>query len=211
MKLSEADKLLEQPYLPLESGWIRLEDGQIHVAARTHMIGCTGKMIDWWFGFIHHTEQYLWWHPRDHVFSDWEGERGTGKYIGGSHLVHEYIGGEMHKLRINFRDPANYFDVSKFRSAGVSTAVCGRVGDLEKSTWFGHLIHLIQELPEGCVMRSRFWLGDFDPAPGPLDAARRRELVPDSLGRGLHQHASEEMSILGGFLPQLYRMYHPRG
>jgi hypothetical protein len=30
--------------------------------------------------------------------------------------------------------------------------------------------------------------------------------VPDERVQGLHQHASEEMSILGGFLPTLYRV-----
>jgi hypothetical protein len=36
-----------------------------------------------------------------------------------------------------------------------------------------------------------------------------RALVPDERVQGLHQHASEEMSILGGFLPTLYRMTNP--
>lgn len=211
MKLCEANLMLENEYLPLESGWIRLEDGQVMVAARTQMIGCSGKMVDWWFSFFHHTEEYLWWHPRDHVFSDWEGERGTGKYIGGTHKVHEYLGTELHKLRINFRDPSEYLDTSQFKAAKVSTAVCARVGPLDEPIWSAHLIHLIQDIPEGCVMRSRFWLGDVEGAPFPVDHDLRLKLVPDSMATGLHKHSTEEMAILAGFLPQVYRLYNPRG
>ena len=63
-------------------------------------------MIAWWFGYLETTEQYKWWHPQDHVWCEWKGERGTGRYIGGEHHVHEFIGGELQKLRIRFREPA---------------------------------------------------------------------------------------------------------
>jgi hypothetical protein len=43
MQLAEADRLLEPGYLELESGWQRLEDGQLHVAAWTTMFGCKGR------------------------------------------------------------------------------------------------------------------------------------------------------------------------
>jgi hypothetical protein len=211
MRLEQAGQLLDHFYLPFESGWHRMEDGTIHVAARTHMIGCKGRMVQWWFGFIHHTEQYKWWHPRDHLFSDWKGERGTGRYVGGTHLVHEYIGPDIYKLKINFRDPAQILDTSRFEEAHVSAAVYGRVGDLEQegeTGWFGHLLHLVQDTPDGCVMRSRFWLGLLDPDPG-LTPDQLRDAVPDKLGAGLHAHASEEMSILAGFLPTVYRIHNP--
>ena len=50
-------------------------------------------MVKWWFGYVHTTERYKWWHPRHHVFSDWIVERGTGRYIGGTHIAQEYVGG----------------------------------------------------------------------------------------------------------------------
>ena len=31
--------------------------------------------------------------PRDHDFSDRIGEWGTGRYIGGARIAHEYLGG----------------------------------------------------------------------------------------------------------------------
>lgn len=211
MKFENINNLLDERYLPLESGWVRHDDGTVHVAARTHMIGCTGEMVKWWFGFVHHTEEYLWWHPRDHVFSDWIGERGTGRYIGGIHIVDEYLGAgtELQKLKINFRDPSESLDTSKFATSGVSAAIYGRVGLRDPDVWTGYLLHLIQDIPEGCVMRSRFWLGHIDPAPPGLDAEMRTQLIPDKFAQGLHQHASEEMSILAGMLPGVYRLYNP--
>ena len=47
------------------------------MASRTTMIGCKGDMIDFWFGFLRTTEQYEWWHPKDHVWCEWVGERGA--------------------------------------------------------------------------------------------------------------------------------------
>ena len=34
--------------------------------------------------------------PR-HVWCEWIGERGTARFVGGTHHVHEYIGGELQK------------------------------------------------------------------------------------------------------------------
>ena len=210
MKLSEANALLDHEYLPLENGWERLEDGQLHIAARTHMIGCKGEMVTWWFSWLKDTEQYRWWHPRDHVFSDWDGPRGAGTIIGGTHLVHEYIGGVFTKLKINWRDPALVLDTSRFAEAGVSAVVYARGGPLDEPGWSAHLIHLMQDTPEGTVMRSHFWLGDFDGlGPPVIDRETRLAMLPDAAATGLQKHCSEEMSILGGFLPQLYRLYHP--
>ena len=93
------------------------------------MIGCTPAMVDWWLGFVHHTEEYRWWHPRDHVFSAWEGDSEPGKYIGRIHLVHEYLGAHLAKLKINFRDPERFWIRAaspKRRSGRLSMAMLER-------------------------------------------------------------------------------------
>lgn len=212
MYIQDANQLLDQPYQAMETGWKRLENGQALVAGRTHMIACSGKMIEWWFGFVHHIEEYLWWHPRDHVWSGWDGERGTGRYLGGSHLVHEYIGKDLYKLRINWRDPATVLDTSRFAEQNISQVMYGRIGDLESPKenplWFGHLVHLIQDTPDGCVMRSRFWLGDIEGMDREITPELRRSVATDALAVGLLQHCCEEMSILASFLPKLYELYH---
>ena len=207
--LSEAGKLLEHDYLPVEAGWGLTADNMAHVAASTYMPNCTAAMVDWWFGFIHTTEQYSWWHPQDHVSSDWDGPReNRSEYIGGHHLVEEYLGGELQKLKISFKDPSEYFGSDwkeKFRVRGYGTAVCGRtaVWDIARNdfVYSGHLIHLIKNEANGCRMRSRFWMGDIDGVEnlGPH--------VPSFLTSGLCKHATEEMSILASKLPGLYEKY----
>lgn len=204
MELRDANDLLKPGYLALESGHTRLADGQLHVAAWTSMAGCKGHMVEWWFGYLETSEQYRWWHPKDHVWCEWVGERGTGRYVGGTHRVHEYIGGELQKLKIHFRDPAEYLDASRLRESGVTAAICGRVGPLEAPVWAGHLIHLCRDTDFGCEIRSRFWLGDFEPAEIAPDEAVRNDLFPDRVGEGLMRHCHEEMTYLAGFLPGLH-------
>ncbi|KAJ5134031.1 hypothetical protein N7448_000947 [Penicillium atrosanguineum] len=212
LAVKDAGLLLANPYLPMEAGVAYAEDGICHIAASTYMKGSTGAMIDWWFGWIHSTEQYKIWHPRDHVFSDWEGPReNNSTYIGGHHLVHEYIGGELQKLKISFKDPSEYFGSNwkdAFKEAGYSTAVCGRTGMWDDETgnvvYVGHLIHLIKDEPDGVRMRSRFWLGDVE---GITDPEIRKTNVPQKFAMGLMQHATEEMAILATVLPELYAKY----
>lgn len=214
LRLKDAKLLLEHDYLPFEAGYAVNADGMHHVAGSTYMRNCTGKMIDWWFGYIHQTDQYKLWHPRDHVFSDWEGPReNTADYIGGHHLVHEYIGNVLVKLKISFRDPGDYFGggwQDAFHKAGYSTAICGRVGSWDPKdgsvSYMGHLIHLVKDEPDGCRMRSRFWLGDID---GVDDPSQRVTQVPDFLPKGLCKHATEEMAILATVLPDLHSRFSP--
>jgi len=205
--LKDAASLLNNDYLEIEDGHGLTKDNMYHVAASTYMPKCSSEMIDWWFGFIHTTEQYKLWHPRDHVFSDWEGPRDNkSEYIGGHHLVHEYIGGTLAKLKISFKDPSAYFGLDwkeAFKAAGYGTAACARVGGWDDKTgavtYTGHVIHLIKDEPDGCRMRSRFWIGDIE---GVEQA--QGDKVPDSMKAGLMKHCKEEMAILAWQLPELY-------
>jgi hypothetical protein len=209
--LRETSLLLSHPELPLENGYALNSDGMYHVACSTPMPGVTGAMIDWWFGYITTTEQYKQWHPMDHVYSTWAGPHGDSKYIGGHHLVKEYIGTQLQQLRISFKDPSVYFGPgwkADFEKAGVETAVCARVALWTGiGTWglnTGHVIHLVQKDPNGngVIMRSRFWLGDV---PGIVFATIRAGLVPEEAAKGLEKHCREEMSNLATFLPELYQ------
>ena len=188
MLYEEVDKLLEPGYLPFETGYMRLANGQMHIAVLTRMPRCEGKMIDWWFGYAGDTEKYKLWHPKDHIIGDWDEHWKPGQYIGASHLVHEYIGSDYVKLKITFFEPSEIFDTSKFSEARVGAAICGNVGLLEEDVQLGHLIHFVRDTGLGCEMRSRFWLFDAD----------------EKMGAGLMQHCIEEMSNLGNIVPDLY-------
>ena len=191
-----------------------------HLIVVTHNVvpGVSGRMIDWWFGYVTTTEQYKRWHPLDHEYSEWAGPHGNSTYIGGNHLVYERIGGTLQQLRINFRSPAAYFgndSPTAFKAANVSTAVVGRVGfwaGKGKGTSgmnVGHLMHLVHEEPDGVRMRSRFWLGDVEGLP--LGKGIRSAVIPMNLVTGLVKHATEEMGYLKGFLPDLYRQENKIG
>jgi len=43
------------------------------VAVRADLHGCTGEMTEWWFRRRCDTQDYIWWHPIDHVSSEWVG------------------------------------------------------------------------------------------------------------------------------------------
>ncbi len=166
-------------------------------------------MVEWWFSHVKTTEDYKRWHPEAHIWSDWKGPRDTGDYIGGTHLVHEKLGGDqVLKLKINFRDPTAILDTTRFQAAGVSAAIYARVGPLGLPLWTGHVLHLVQDTATGCVMRSRFWLGDVKPRVPILTGIIRRETSNLTALDGLRQHCIEEMTILSGFLPDLYTAKH---
>ena len=212
MEFEQANDLFKPGYLDFESGHKELKDDRRLVAALTRMPGCRAKMVNWWFSWLGGTQQYKLWHPRDHLFSDWE-NRVDGKYIGASHLVHEYLAGPtgpVYKLRINFRDPGEFFDADIYRKSG-AVAVCARIGDLEKPVNFARMTHFVRDTDYGCEMRSRFWLGYIESREAGVDIPeeKQRELrkanVTEELAGRLHQHATEEMGYLAEILPTVYK------
>jgi hypothetical protein len=126
-------------------------------------------MIDWWFGWHGvETERYRLWHPQAHLFAQMRYERtvSTGltnreRFIGNTSYVDEYIGPSIFRLAITFQEPRDFgLDQDSFGDAGVSTAICARVGFSDKPVDSGYLVHLVRETTDGCEMRSRFWLGE---------------------------------------------------
>jgi hypothetical protein len=212
MRFSEINDLLNPGYLNIESGVVDHVDGFKTVCAFTRMPACKAKMVEWWFSWLGGTEQYKWWHPRDHLFSDWEG-RTPGTHIGSSHLVHEYLAGSdgpIFKLRINFRDPSEFFDKNKYAKLN-GAAICARIGSLEAPVNLGRMTHFVRNTDTGCEMRSRFFLGHVESRDPKLIfdedqvKAIRAEKVTSDLAKRLHQHATEEMGYLADLLPVMYR------
>ena len=135
----------------------RLPDATYLVAVRTPMPEVKADMVRWWFSdFLQTTEHYNWWHPKDHVWMDWENKK-PGENTGSSHLVHEYIGGELSKLRIQFVNSAEFFghevnDENTF-------VICAKVGLLEEDINVAKMCHVVRNTLNGAEMRTRFWLG----------------------------------------------------
>jgi hypothetical protein len=218
----EANRLLDAGYMDMETGYARLDNGMLYVAALTDMPGVTGEMIDWWFAWHDTDKAYTLWHPRDHITAVWQREPDRsqswrGQYIGNTSEIVEYIGSNLEYLNVSFKSPETYFDVSKFEQAGIATAVCARGGQRRENIWTAHLIHLMRKTERGVEMRSRFWLGDVDASPkgvvGKLlmpfmnTKVMRKHNIPDSLGRDLMLHCAEEMLHLGQILPELFARF----
>lgn len=180
-------RLLEPGYQDIETGYMRLPNGHMHVRALTCMPRCAGTMVDWWFGWMETADHYRMWEPGSHLEHEWDEHWSKGHYIGVSHLVEERMGPQVLNVRIRFHDPAEYFDTSRFAEAGVSAVVCGNATRPD-GTPDGRVIHLMRDTSYGCEMRSRFWLYD----------------VPDVAGPAVVSHCLTEMGTMAGFLPDLY-------
>ena len=191
----------------------RLPDATYLVAVRTPMPEVKADMVRWWFSdFLQTTEHYNWWHPKDHVWMDWENKE-PGKIKGASHLVHEYIGGDLSKLRIQFVNSAEFFgyevnDENTF-------VICARVGLLEEDINIAKMCHVVRNTADGAEMRTRFWLGHVAKREGNNTissiqgfigntALARLFVLDKQLAEDLKRHAQEEMKYLADLLPTLY-------
>ncbi len=210
-EVEDAARLLDPRPQAIETGVQRLASGVLHVAARTDMPFCTGKMFEWWFRFAPDTRQYAWWHPLDHVSSSWV-ETSPLTHIGSTHIVEERLGGdEVVPLQIHFVDPREIFGVDAYEDAlargDISTVVAAQTGngpeplrDEQGRPNMGRLTHICRDTPDGMVLRSRFWLGAGTGLPPEV----LQSVIPDAMGLGLMQHAHTEFKYLARFLPSLY-------
>ncbi|MEM9178475.1 MAG: hypothetical protein AAGA89_02130 [Pseudomonadota bacterium] len=191
----------------------RLPNGIYEVSALTPMPGVTPEMVRWWFAdYMQTSEHYQRWYPGAHIWMDWE-NKVPGEYVGASHLVHEFIGKDMEKLRIQFVPPEDILSDVQLRESDV--AICAKAGLLEQPINGGQMCHIIRATEDGAEMRSRFWLGMVAKREGNDQIASieglvantylaRKLGVSDSAAIDLMNHCTEEMSILAEFLPELY-------
>ena len=216
MRFDDIEALLDPSPLRLETGWERLDDGVLHIAARTDMHGCTGEMFEWWFRWRPDSQKYAWWHPVDHFSSEWQGRLDPDTHIGSEHVVNESLADiPATDLIVQFRDPAEFFDAGAFevarKSGAVSGAVVARIGmshepprDPEGRVIGGRMLHILRDTPWGAVLRSHFFIGHDLPAAG-LTAEQIAVEVPDAFAVNLVQHAYNEMTFLSRFLPSLFQ------
>ena len=209
MNYSDRKILLTPEMLVFESGIERLSDGTFHIAVLTPMRNVRAEMIAWWFGsYMQTTEHYRMWHPRDHVWMDWE-NKSPGTHVGAHHLVHEYISGQMNRLRISFADPEESLGPESLHDGRLF--ICAKVGLLDRPISIGRMVHAVYDTEWGCEMRSHFWLGhvETDLLGGSVQALgntawMRRFAASRMTAYGLEAHCHEEMSTLARFLPALF-------
>ena len=205
--------ILADGYSDFETGVHRQPNGVYRVRALTRMPNVKAEMIRWWFAeYMQTTEHYQRWHPTDHVWMAWENKK-SGERIGASHLVHEYIGGNLSKLRIQFVASEEF--LGPLESRGDRLVICARAGFLEEPLNVSSMCHIVRDTEWGAEMRSVFWLGHIGRREGNRtvfsiegllgNTALARHLALDAqFAVDLMTHAIEEMGYLADFLPQLY-------
>lgn len=199
----------------------RHPDGTMTVACTTPMPGVSAAMWDWWFGWHSlSSARYRLWHPEAHRKSRLAEDRrhlpiGRPRYIGNVSAVDEFIGPQLTRLAIAFVQPAS-FGMDEAAVHAMGTAICANVSLRNERMQTSQLVHLIENTADGCVMHSRFHMGELASTmpllgglltmlvnrPGP-----RRKLVNDGVGLALLQHCYEEMHHLAAILPALHQRY----
>jgi hypothetical protein len=223
--VEEANQLLRPGYLPLESGYTQLENGQLFIATHTYMPGVTGDMIDWWFGWHYMEDQrYKIWHPGSHVgngaarmigddpdYSDRE------KYVGNTHYSTEYLGSSRREINITFIEPETYLDTARFGKSGISTAPTATITLRGTPLQVSTIIHLVRDTKDGCEMRVRLWIGPirltFLSRNHPINRLigsrfLTRRVFGEKEARQAFVSSAMEMNHLTSFLPQLFADYH---
>ena len=180
MYIEDLNQLLEPGYQEMETGYYRLENGQIHVAALTRMPRCNGEMVNWWFGFLDNTEKYKLWHPDDHLLLEWDDKFSPGNYIGATMTIKENMGNVILDGKIRFVEPSIFFDTSRFEEANVGTVICGDGYGLEMDKQVGQIIHFVRNTDFGCEMRSRFWILDASASNFDASTMKKSALIPNS-------------------------------
>ncbi len=217
--VERAAEMREPGYWPVENGYSRAPDGAIRVFCLTAMPGVTPAMWDWWFAWHgSEPERYKLWHPKAHVHVGWQdGRDDLAHYVGRTSNIVEYLGSERINGAIGFVPPARMgLDENELTARG-EVAVCARVSFPNTPLRIGWLLHHIRPVPEGAEMRSRMWFGGSNVSLGddPGSLGKAVGFIAGQLSRfklpnpaELLAHASQEMSHLAVFLPELHAAFN---
>lgn len=158
MLLQDVEQLILPGYSSLETGYRRLSNGQYCVAAIGQVADYKSKWVDWLYGYLtKDTKAYIASAPKTHVYGEWDDNWKPGHYIGASHYIQEYLAGSLMKFRIQYQDPAKYFDISKLNEYNIGTVVCAE-SFLNNEIPHGSFVHIVRDTDWGFEIRSRYWI-----------------------------------------------------
>ncbi len=195
MELSEANKLLEPGYLPIETGYARLPGGVMLVAALHRLVGCNVEMLRWWFQRRKTPEEFRRWHPTEH---------GLSEYRDGVLYVEHLRAGRIFKGRTQSCPAEELFGEDALGGAEATVLSCGRGGPAEADFWSTRMVHVGRDQDWGCEVRSRFWIGVFDPPAAEIPIGIRERLLSERNAAWQMIHCIEEFHHLSTFLPELF-------
>lgn len=224
LPIEDCAKLLDEGYLPTETGFCVMPDGSGFAATKVFMPGVTPEMIDWWLNW-HPLEnlRYAIWCPVAHsgasaktpeAHLDSSGvplsERNIGK-------IHYPIEGFDLKgaqtIEIAFRHPEvlgismEQMNNSPVKAFAIATCAT-KTGHVPINVFF----HSVREVPGGVEYRSRYWLKHtikHDKAVlSKLPIPTREQSY--YMARCNCIHSLMEYNNLASILPELYKEYAGR-
>ena len=222
LPIEDCAKMLDEGYLPTETGFCVMPDGSGFAATKVFMPDVTPQMLDWWFNW-HPLEglRYAIWCPVAHVSAsaktpdahrDSCGVPLSVRNIGKIHYPIEGFDLDgAQTIEIAFRHPEvlgitmEQIEKSPVKSFAIATC----------ATKMGHipinvLFHSAREVPGGVEFRSRYWLKHTikhdKPVLSRLPIPTREQSY--YMARCNCIHSLTEYNNLASILPALYREYN---
>lgn len=229
LRFEDKNQLLKEGYLNSENGFFHFEDKSAYATVLTKMPKVSIEMIDWWFWW--HSKdplRYKIWYPEMHYhsssdfgeFYNDESKTYRERLHLSKHFVIEDIGTGKEKLVIDFMSSEEFgFDKTKLKKESEETIICARVGDLRKRVWHTKMCHAVRVLEKGVEMRSRFWMANkvdrMDEFGKEIfnfilnKSIIKKNLLPDSLGKHMFHHCTQEYNNLAEILPEIFKNEKP--
>ena len=218
LPITEAARVLDDGYLPTETGYCLMPDGSGFAATKVFMPGVTTEMIDWWFNW-HPLEglRYAIWCPIAHdgitaetpeAHKDSSGTPLHTRNIGRIHYpVEGFDLKGAQKIEIAFRSPEVLgITMEQIERSSLSTFEIATCTNLKPRTPINVFFHAIREVPGGVEYRSRYWLKytfkDDKPVLSHTPVPTRNQLF--YMARCNCIHSLTEYNNLASILPSLY-------
>ena len=218
LPVSEAARLLDDGYLPVENGFCVMPDGTGFAATKVFMPGVTTEMIDWWFNWHPLVGlRYAIWCPIAHVTVSAktpEGHKdssGVPLHVRNIGKIHYPVEGfdiaGAQPIEIAFYDP-EVLGITKemIDNSSMTTFEIGTCTNQTPRTPINILFHAIREVPGGIEYRSRYWLKctikDGKPVKSGFPIPTKSQLY--YMARCNCIHSLTEYNNLASILPSLY-------
>jgi hypothetical protein len=170
LDIRDCERLLEDGYLPTETGYCVMPDGSGFAATKVFMPDVTPEMIDWWFN----------WHPLEDLrYAIWcpVAHSGISAKTPQAHLdssavplhvrnidkIHYPVEGfdlkGAQRIEIAFRAPEVLgISMERLDASRTSTFAIATVASIGPRVPINVFFHAIREVPGGIEYRSRYWL-----------------------------------------------------
>jgi hypothetical protein len=134
--------------------------------------------------------------------------------------------GVKHRFHVDYVNPIDYIDTSKFAQVGITACVTGQLYVVDKDfgeIFLGHIVHIVQERGVGYYeLISRMWLGHIDkqpsggagggytfPPPSLVNYFANSTVyryfgLSNSWARSYWIHLVQEMGLIANLLPIFY-------